>query len=239
MNLFYEPSLATNLKEIFLNEQESRHAVKVLRYDIGDTLHLTDGKGHFYQGILAQKTKKHCRVSIEQYEEVPESGQPIDLAFSPLKNRNRMEWVIEKATELGVSSITFLHTKNTERTKVNPDRVDRIVISALKQSFRAYKPTCFYGQNFNAWLKHSDFENKTLLMAECETPEKPYLPEVCPRAKKLFLLFGPEGDLAPAEIESAKEAGFQAVSLGSLRLRTETAIISGLAMVNAVNLLKS
>ncbi len=234
MSLFYEPSLAPNLNEIFLNEQESHHAVKVLRYQVGDEVALTDGAGHFYEGILAKQGKRQCQVAIDKVTKASPIEPAIHLAITPLKNRNRMEWMTEKATELGAASIIFLQTNNTERHKVNEDRVERVVISAVKQSLRAYKPSCHF-MNFTDWIEQSDFGHSNLLMAECETPDKPFLSKAYRKGEPAQLLFGPEGDLSANEIKMGKDVGFHPVSLGNLRLRAETAAVCGIAMVNSLN----
>lgn len=226
--------MAPNLNEIFLNEQESHHAVKVLRYQVGDQVQLTDGAGHFYKGILANQRKRQCHVAIDTVTTAARIEPSIHLAITPLKNRNRMEWMTEKATELGAATITFLQTKNSERHKVNQERVERVVISAVKQSLRAYKPTCHFS-DFSDWIQEVDSGHNHLFMAECETPSKPFLSKAYEKGQPAQLLFGPEGDLSADEIKMGKENGFQPVSLGALRLRAETAVVSGMAMINGVN----
>ena len=233
--MFYDPSLAPNINEIFLNEQESRHAIKVLRHEEGDYIELTDGRGNYYQGLITKKGKRQCKVSLTGVKAMNFPNPSLHLTIAPLKNRNRLEWIVEKATELGVSSFAFIHTHNTERTRINEDRIERIVISALKQSLRTHKPTCTYWPDFSKWLQQADLPDHNLLMTDCETPEKPFLSQVCTPGKPVSLIFGPEGDLSSEEIEEGKAAGYQPVSLGDLRLRTETAVITGLAMVHGVN----
>jgi len=236
--LFYEPSLAPNLNEIFLNEQESRHAIKVLRHGEGDQIALTDGAGYYYEGVIEQKEKRQCRVAIQNVTLTSPPEPVLHLAIAPLKNRNRLEWVIEKATELGVHAFDFIHTRNTERTRLNEDRVERIVISAMKQSLKTYKPSFTVWPDFSQWLNERSGICDQLFMAECETTGKPYLSSVCQAQLSTMVLFGPEGDLSPEEIIQAGEAGFQRVSLGEWRLRTETAVLTGLAMVHSANQIK-
>ena len=233
VNLFYEPELERNKTEILLNEQESRHALKVLRYKPGDAMLLTNGRGRFFDATLLSATKKHCWLQVTAARSTGEEGAQKHLITAPLKNRNRLEWLLEKATELGASAISLVHTHHTERTKVNDDRVERLLASAMKQSMRATLPAYQQYSSLQQCLEDLP-EHGQRLIAECETPDKPHLSQAYYAREPVHFLFGPEGDFSQEELTMTFEAGFQPVTLGDLRMRAETAPLAAFAMLEAV-----
>lgn len=234
MNLFYEPALSGNETEILLNEQESRHAIKVLRHKPGDKLLLTNGHGVFIDTLILSTTKKHCWLQISQVREAQEFGPYKHLIVAPLKNRNRMEWMLEKATEMGANAISIVNTHNTERTNVNHERVGRLLASAMKQSMRATLPLYQSFDSLSDCLTKIQDPGQRLI-AECITPAKPHIAEVYHSGEAVHVLFGPEGDFTAAELSYAQEHSFQPVTLGSRRMRAETAPLAGLAVLDAFN----
>ena len=233
VNLFYEPELERNKTEILLNEQESRHALKVLRYKPGDAMLLTNGRGRFFDATLLSATKKHCWLQVTAARSTGEEGAQRHLITAPLKNRNRLEWLLEKATELGASAISLVHTHHTERTKVNDDRVERLLASAMKQSMRATLPAYQQYSSLQQCLEDLP-EHGQRLIAECETPDKPHLSQAYYAREPVHFLFGPEGDFSQEELTMAFEAGFQPVTLGDLRMRAETAPLAAFAMLEVL-----
>ncbi len=232
MQLFYAQDIT--LPEYTLSEEESRHCEKVLRLGVGDTLHLTDGRGTLYTARIAS-TGRRCVVAIEsQIDNFEQRSYHLTMAVAPTKNIDRYEWFAEKATEVGVDCIIPLECDHSERRVVKNERLDKIVVSAMKQSLKAYKPCVEQMTRFKQLLE-LPFEGKRLI-AHCEDSEhKKALREVVSSGENVMLLIGPEGDFSSAEIEAARAAGFIEVSLGDMRLRTETAALAGVMYVSFIN----
>ncbi len=234
MNIFYEPAIKGNEKEILLNEQEASHALKVLRFKTGDFLMLTDGRGYFYETKIQSIVKKQCWLKVLNVhpEEIDRAYR--HLIIPPLQNRNRLEWMLEKAVEMGVQAISLVYFDHVERKKVNQDRVKRLLISAMKQCMRATLPQCYVYKTLKECLttiEHSDQR----LIAECQSTYKPHLTEVYHPSKSVDFIFGPEGDFTNQELSLANDLGYQPVTLGPLRLRAETAPIAAMGMLEAID----
>lgn len=211
-----------------LTPEESWHCTKVLRIKVGETLHLIDGHGHFYKGELSLLNEKKCVATITSGP-TTQLKHPyyLHLAIAPTKNIDRMEWLVEKAVEIGIDEITFMRCKNSERTVIKEDRLIKIAESAVKQSLQAYIP------KINGLTNFADVINESAdlkLMAHCEESTKKTIKDFEIKARKSLVLIGPEGDFSKEEIAAAKTAGFTELSLGANRLRTETA---GLYVCNA------
>ncbi len=231
MNLFYQPAIAQGVHH--LDEDESRHAVKVLRLKAGDQLQLTDGQGSFYETIITLADTKKCSFSIIETRTPPLRKFSISIAVAPTKNNDRIEWFVEKAVELGIEKIYFMLCKNSERKSLNLERIQKIAISAMKQSGQCWLPACYELKPFQEIVKipadqkficHVDHQNPDQLKMMA-APEKNYL-----------ILIGPEGDFRADELEIAQKNGFVKVSLGHNRLRTETAALAACHTLNLVNL---
>jgi 16S rRNA (uracil1498-N3)-methyltransferase len=232
MQLFYVPNISG--AEVILDEAESKHAVKVLRLSVGDSVQLIDGKGGFYEAEISDANQKKCRLSIVNSTlEFGKKDFHLHIAIAPTKNIDRFEWFLEKATEIGIDEITPLLTSHSERKTVNPERLEKILVSAMKQSLKAYLPKLNNMITFKELVIHDNTENK--FIAYCEEIQKKHLKNVEIRAKDALILIGPEGDFSPDEIQFALENGFKAVSLGNARLRTETAGIVACHIVNLAN----
>ena len=228
MQLFY---LENPKDEIILSAEESKHATKVLRKKEGDILNFTDGKGAFYKAEIIVADSRKCRlkvVSTEQKEK--QHNYHLHIAIAPTKNMDRFEWFLEKATEIGIDEITPIICSHSERKVIKTERCNRILLSAMKQSLKFYLPKLNEAVSFNDFIKQ-DF-NGTKYIAHCEDGEKKDL-RIVNKTEKTIILIGPEGDFSPKEIELAEQNQFKAVSLGTSRLRTETA---GIVAAHTINI---
>lgn len=204
-----------------LTPEESWHCAKVLRFKAGDEIGLIDGKGNFYEGQLSVVNEKKCLANITFGPRI-QNKHPyyLHLAIAPTKNIDRVEWLVEKAIEIGVDEISFVRCKNSERTVIKEDRLIKIAESAVKQSLQSYIPKINPLTNFADILKtNADLK----FIAHCEEETKQHLKSFDLKNKTSLVLIGPEGDFSNDEIALAKSSGFTEISLGENRLRTETA----------------
>lgn len=237
MQLFYNPIISKEDSEIIFNKDESRHIHKVLRMKPSDTLKITNGKGVFFDAEITISSPKHCVATILQTENIEPLPYHLHLAVAPTKLNDRYEWFLEKATEIGISEITPIICHHSERKVVKTNRYQRILQSALKQSLKAYLPTLNEPVSFKEFIASRVSSETKNFIAHCEKEEKNTLKSVLKPKDDVLILIGPEGDFSMGEIELALENGFKAVSLGTSRLRTETAAIvacHSLAFVNDV-----
>jgi 16S rRNA (uracil1498-N3)-methyltransferase len=218
MRLFYDPHIKIGDKTHTLSEDESKHIIRVLRLKMGEQIGLLDGLGSLFTCELVSDNAKRCEVKIINIETQEHPKHTIHVAIAPTKLNERMEWFVEKATEIGVTNITFINCKNSERVKLNLDRLLKKAISAMKQSNRTFLP------NINGLIEFDEFirTHKNGLIAHCYHEQKSEFESVfelqnCP------IVIGPEGDFTMQEIEFAEKNGFKTISLGENRLRTETA----------------
>lgn len=216
-----------------LGPDETRHCSKVLRHQPGDEIYITEGKGFLYRAKIISFSKNETLLEIIQsFESYGEHSFHISLAVSPLRLKDRFEWMMEKAVELGVNEIVPLQCHRTDpyKAKFKEARINTILLTALKQCKRSRLPHLAEIRPFDSWIGE-DHEGEKL-MGWCETQEPvQHLEESIKKASKLTLLIGPEGDFTPEEVGMAKESGFVPVFLGENRLRTETAAIYGLSML--------
>jgi 16S rRNA (uracil1498-N3)-methyltransferase len=232
MQLFYVPNVAEN--EIVLDETESKHAIRVLRLNVGDKIQVVNGKGGFFLAEITQPHPKKCKLSIlESHTEFGKRRFNLHMAIAPTKNIDRFEWFLEKGTEIGIDEITPVLCEHSERKTIKPDRLEKILVSAMKQSVKAYLPKLNPMVSFNEFLIKNEGEQKYI--AHCNEGEKEHLQNEVEKEKSVTILIGPEGDFSPEEVEQAKKNGFCEISLGSSRLRTETAAIVACHIVNLVN----
>lgn len=220
---FYEPLINERHTSFELSEESSKHAVQVLRMEVGETILLTNGKGGLFTASISIAHKKHCQVSILSATEIPAPFKQHSIAVSPLKNNSRIEWFLEKATELGIHRITPLICQRTEKQVVKQERWQQILIAAMLQSQQAWLPKLDAPTRFTDFVQAA--HNNTKLIAHCLPNEKKALTSFA-AANNCCILIGPEGDFSDAEIDTAIAAGFQPVSLGDTRLRTETAALT-------------
>ncbi|MDR0540739.1 MAG: 16S rRNA (uracil(1498)-N(3))-methyltransferase [Dysgonamonadaceae bacterium] len=231
MLLFYAPDMLLRPE---LPEQESQHCVKVLRKQAGDEIDVTDGKGYFYKALIIDANPKRCQLRIEEAVAAG-SSQPvrIEIAVAPTKNADRMEWLAEKATETGIDALAFLKTRYSERKELNTDRIRKILIAAMKQSEKAILPELREMIPFEQYLKQP-FDGQKFI-PHCRPGEKPFFSRSCRKGENARILIGPEGDFSEEEVALALSQGYQPVSLGDTRLRTETAALIVCQTVHIIN----
>jgi 16S rRNA (uracil1498-N3)-methyltransferase len=227
---FYFASLSRIAEEFPLNEPSSRHIVQVLRMREGQELILTDGLGLQAVATILEANKKNCRVRISERKFRKPDARRVTIALSLLKNSNRFEWFLEKATELGISEIIPLKCSRTEKQQFRRDRIQSIVESAMLQSQQSWMPGIQEPVSFPEFMKNAVADQK--FIAHCEKEEKRELSEMIdPALSSQLILIGPEGDFTEEEIRLAIQTGFIAVSLGEHRLRSETAAVASAALL--------
>lgn len=195
---------------------------------------LTDGKGCFYKAVISAASGKRCQVKVtETIEQEPLWNGHLHLAMAPTKNMDRIEWLAEKATEIGFDELSFLNCRYSERKVIKTERVEKIVVSAVKQSLKARKPVVNEMMDFARFVKQ-DFAGQKFI-AHCNEGEKPLLKEILVPGEDALVLIGPEGDFSPEEVKLAESLGFRSISLGKSRLRTETAALVSVHIMNLFN----
>jgi len=221
MNLFYSPHIEGELFE--LNEMESKHAVRVLRLGIGDRIILVDGKGGWYEATIEDDHPKRCKLKILSHTP---NYQPLSyelhMAVSPTKNMDRYEWFLEKSTEIGITEVTPLICHRSERRKVKMERLEKILVSAMKQSLKAFKPTLHPPLDMDDFLARKSDGLKGI--AHCLPTDRSGVTELG-LTERYTMLVGPEGDFTEEEVRLALNAGYIPIHLGLSRLRTETAAV--------------
>ena len=229
--IFYCPDISINPQ---LPEAESQHCARVLRMKENDNLLITDGKGFFYRAVLLQANPKSCIVSIE--EQIPQPKYwsfDLHIAFAPTKKLDRMEFFVEKATEIGIDTFSPLRCRYSERKEINATRLEKIMVSAMKQSQKCRLP------QFDEMIKFDEFIKKPFkgqkIIAHCYNSTKSALTEICKKNTDTLILIGPEGDFSEKEVVKAIENGFTPISLGESRLRTETAALVACHTVHVIN----
>lgn len=227
---FYSRNINDSFIE--LDETETRHAVQVLRFQMGDQIEVADGLGKKYSAEIIEIQKRILKAQILSFSEYKRSR--IRLAIGILKNSDRMEWLVEKCTELGSASIGFFETKNSERSKLNLDRLHKTAISAMKQSHGAWIPEIElldWGRVFS-----KDVESKFIAYCDLNggisVKDQPHA--LKDSSGDIMICIGPEGDFSPEEFKKAIESGFKPLSLGDSILRAETAAVSACAWANWV-----
>lgn len=231
MHVFYTPDIAVTCE---MPEEEAAHCLRVLRLGVGDEVMLTDGKGCFYKAVISAASGKRCQVRVtETIEQEPLWNGHLHLAMAPTKNMDRIEWLAEKATEIGFDELSFLNCRYSERKVIKTERVEKIVVSAVKQSLKARKPVVNEMMDFVRFVKQ-DFAGQKFI-AHCNEGEKPLLKEILVPGEDALVLIGPEGDFSPEEVKLAESLGFRSISLGKSRLRTETAALVSVHIMNLFN----
>lgn len=231
MNLFYQPHLPDGV--LYLDADESRHCVKVLRHKPGDAIRITDGKGYFYTARIVQAGERQCTFLVES--KIHEASRPytIHIAISPTKNADRMEWFVEKAVELGIDEITLVECTHTERTYQKTERLEKVAISAMKQSLKARVPSIHGLTPFHHIVTTNTANARYIAYVDSGNPL--HLARAAGRDGHYLVLIGPEGDFDDDELNLALQHGFHKVSLGPSRLRTETAGLAACHILNLAN----
>ena len=217
-----------------IKDENYEHCTRVLRLGIGDEITLTDGKGHFYKAEITVATNKRCLVAIKEtiFQE-PLWPCHLHIAMAPTKNMDRNEWLAEKATEIGFDELTFLNCRFSERKVIKTERIEKILISAIKQSLKARLPKLNEMTDFDKFIAQ-EFQGQKFI-AHCYEGEKPQLKNVLKAGEDALVLIGPEGDFSEEEVKKAIECGFTPISLGKSRLRTETAALVACHTMNLLN----
>lgn len=233
MHIFYTPDITQNTYT--LNEEESKHCIRVLRLPIGTLVNLVNGKGGFYTAEIISDNPKKVILSILRVEtEYNKRNHYLHIAVAPTKNIDRLEWFLEKATELGIDEITPIVTDRSERRVVKEDRLIKVITSAVKQSIKAYHPKLNDAISFDAFLKQP-FDGDKLIAHCIDHGDKKYISDLTKPHGKYLVLIGPEGDFTLNEVNEALNKGFKALTLGNNRLRTETAALSACFEINYLN----
>ncbi len=231
MSLFYVPNLSHGF---VLPEEESQHAVKVLRLQIGEEIEIVDGVGGYFKARITNPHPKHCAFEIvESKTEFGKRDYKLHIAIAPTKNIERLEWFIEKATEIGIDEITPIICRFSERKMIREDRLEKIIVSAAKQSLKAYFPKLNPLCTFDELMKNHQSSQK--FIAHCYDFDKKLLQNEISKGSDVLILIGPEGDFSLVEVQQAISLGFIPVSLGESRLRTETAGIVACHTVAIMN----
>lgn len=227
MQLFYQPEIVNGIHH--LDVDESRHAIKVLRLKVGQEIHLIDGLGTFYTANITTDNHRKCAFEITEKKAESKRTGYRHIAIAPTKNLDRIEWFVEKAVEIGVDRISFILTKNSERKVLKTERLVKKAISAMKQSIKASLPVIDEMVSLKEFLRATESQSKFIAYVDFDNPTE--LKSLV--GENSLVLIGPEGDFTSDEVELAVDKGFQKVSLGHSRLRTETA---GIAAVHILNL---
>lgn len=233
MQLFYNPNLKRDSHQIEFDKDESRHIVKVLRKNIGDSLYITNGSGLLFTANIIDNNLKNCIARIERIETQSKPSYHLHLAVAPTKMNDRYEWFIEKATEIGISEITPIICDNSERRLIKLDRYEKIMQAAIKQSLKYYCPKLNEPISFKEFISKPFSEQ--VFIAHCQDSKKNNLKKLIKPNQDITILIGPEGDFNVKEIEMALNKQFIPVTLGETRLRTETAAIVACHSVAFIN----
>lgn len=233
MHLFYTPDISGNTYQ--LSESESKHCIRVLRLKRGDEVRLVDGRGGRYSALVESEDPRHCLLVVKEREQTA-SDFPyyLHIGIAPTKNMDRMEWFLEKVTEIGVNEITPVICERSERRDLRTDRLERVVVAAMKQSLKSFLPVINDPLPFSKWI--STVQSGFRGIAHCMPGEKISLWDIN-RIDEVCLAIGPEGDFTEAEVGLALKSGFTGLDLGTSRLRTETAgvvAVHGIQMMNGI-----
>lgn len=233
MHLFYAPELDCS-RDYSLSKEEAQHCVRVLRMKEGYKVLLTDGKGGLYQAEIVQAVAQSCVCRVEKQLEDPQRRDyHIHIALAPTKNNARTEWFVEKAVEAGIDEISLFESRYSERTNVKAERLEKVMISALKQSFKANITAINPIVDFKTLVDSAKEQYK--FIATCEGAKRVKLKDCYHQGGDVIVLIGPEGDFSKEEVAYAEERGFRPITLGQARLRTETAALYALQGIHFIN----
>ena len=225
---FYEPLIATGMTQFTMSETSSKHCIQVLRMDVGENIEITNGQGGLFHASIQVAHKKNALVAITKSIQHERRKQKLHLGISLLKNAVRLEWLFEKATEMGITNVTPLLCERTIHERFKTERMQQIIQSAMIQSQQTWLPILSDPTHFQTFISQATAAQK--LIAHCEPLDKTSIKSIEP-SEDLVLLIGPEGDFAPTEIEAAIAKQFTPIDLGPTRLRTETAGIFALSIL--------
>ncbi len=233
MQLFFHEQVIEPVT--FLNEEESKHLIRVLRKKQGEIISLTDGKGYIYESVIMDSNPKKAGLKILAKSEAEKDNFYVHLAIAPTKNPDRMEWMVEKITEIGFHELTLLETMNSERSFLKTDRLQKKIIAACKQSLKFRTPSLEPIIQFIDLINSPKYIDYQKFIAYVDENQPNHLIDIAQPGRKYLILIGPEGDFDPKEIKEAVSAGFDPVSLGKSRLRTETAALAAVHTLQIIN----
>ena len=235
MQLFYSSNIPES-EMVLLDHEESRHCAKVLRKKPGDEIEVVDGKGNLYHARLLDVSSKTCKAEIlEVISDYGKRNFSLTVAIAPTKNNSRFEWFLEKATEIGIDKIVPLVTKRSERKRIKKERLNKILVSAMKQAGKAFLPELCEPVNLKEYLTSLAEIKMSKYIATCNMEDLAHLKDVYKKNNDVIILVGPEGDFTEEEVKSATEISFQPISLGPSRLKVETAGIVACHTINLIN----
>jgi len=238
MHLFYAPDI-TEKENYRLSDKESHHIIHVLRSMLGDTLFLTDGKGNIFETELTEITKKYGVVKILSHKKSPSKNYKIHITIAPPKTGDRLDFLLEKLTELGADQITPLETQNSERRKFNREKEEHTLIAAIKQSGNPFLPVLYDMTGFHKFITSTKNSNSEKYICYCKADDKILLAKLYKPQQDVIICIGPEGDFTGEEIKFAVDNNFIPAGLGEQIMRTETAGIISCGIVNTINQLAS
>ena len=213
-----------------LLSEEAQHAARVLRLKTGDQISLVNGHGTVATALITDIDKRNCSYKIVETKEESNPVSQIEIAIAPTKSNDRLEWMIEKLTEIGIGKIHLVFTKRTEKARLKPERLFKKVISAAKQSHKSHFPSIIIHEKFSDFISTTNFDQQ--FIAHLIEEERTYIGQEIQKEGSLCLLIGPEGDFTENEVHKALENGYKSVTLGDFRLRTETAAIYAATVIN-------
>ncbi|MBS4001145.1 MAG: 16S rRNA (uracil(1498)-N(3))-methyltransferase [Desulfobulbaceae bacterium] len=232
MNIFFDPLVKEGA--FLLTGEEAWHGVKVMRLKEGSIMHITDGNGKIFEAeIIGINKKNECAIMVKSvYKTHPPKNPSLHIAIAPTKSIDRFEWFLEKATECGITEITPIICENSERTVIKPERLEKIIVAAMKQSLRAWLPKLNPAVKFKTLITNVNCTKK--LIAHCADDNKQTIEQACTKGDDTIIVIGPEGDFSPEEITLALEKSYIPISLGQYRLRTETAALFACITINNI-----
>ncbi|HVW94704.1 MAG TPA: 16S rRNA (uracil(1498)-N(3))-methyltransferase [Mucilaginibacter sp.] len=234
MHFFYTPDIQPSHAQFFLSEEESKHAIRVMRLQKDDEVQLIDGRGGLYTAAILDDHPKRTVLQINKVEtEFNKRNHYLHIAVAPTKNLDRTEWFLEKATEIGIDEISLIISQRSERKEAKVERLNKIITSAIKQSIKAYHPVLNEPIGFSQFI-NMPFDGQKFI-AHCEPGNKASLSKELSLRDRYLILIGPEGDFTPDEVNDALNNQFKAITLGESRLRTETAALEACFEVNFLN----
>lgn len=233
MQLFYDPSLDSGSQQFDFSPEESKHLVRVLRKSVGDQVEITNGRGSLFRAEILSADPRACRASILSHTPSRPKGFSLHMAVAPTKNNDRYEWMLEKATEIGLDRISPIFCEHSERKVLKETRLERVLQSAMKQSQQTRLPRLDPPLPFKDFIQ-GDFPGQKFI-AHCYQGDRHDFKRVALPDRDICVLIGPEGDFSKEEVDLALARGFVPISLGNNRLRTETAALVACAMVNGIN----
>lgn len=232
MHIFYTPDIKSDT--YILSEEESKHCIKVLRFHKGSLLNLVDGKGGFYDAVVEEAHPKRTKINILRVQEnYRKRNHYLHIALAPTKSIERLEWFLEKATEIGIDEITPIICERSERKEVKTERLNKVITTAVKQSIKAFHPKLNEAERFSDFILKSQQNNKYI--AHCIESKKLAIKDKFKHNSDYLVMIGPEGDFTSAEIDLAMKQNFVPVALGDSRLRSETAALEACFEINFLN----